>query len=50
MSGATGDRPLRALGLFGLVLAAALVGGLGLGAAVGPVQPPGTGSGAMSHP
>ncbi|WP_298802759.1 hypothetical protein [uncultured Pseudokineococcus sp.] len=38
-SGAPADRPARALGAYGLLLVGVLAAGLGLGAAVGPLQP-----------
>lgn len=38
-TGAPADRPARALGVYGLVLVGVLAAGLGLGAAVGPLQP-----------
>ena len=47
--GAPADRPARSLGLFGLLLVGVLGAGLGLGAAVGPLDPPGAPSTA-DHP
>ncbi|MEJ5867395.1 hypothetical protein WDV85_06520 [Pseudokineococcus sp. 5B2Z-1] len=38
-SGAPADRPARALGAYGLLLVGVLAAGLGLGAAVGPLEP-----------
>ena len=48
-SAGTPDRPVRRLGAFGVLLVAVIGAGLGLGALVGPVTPPGAPAAPAAH-